>query len=165
MATSTATEIILKKFTAARNPELRDELIMTHAPLVRLVIGRLGRTPTGIIEQDDLIDSGTIGLINAIDQYDPATVADFEVFATTHIRDTVFDQLRSLGWNQHLAKARLRQIEDALGQLEPRLGRPATEEEIAAKLNVSVDHYRRMLRDASLLISLLDTPLSPLPNA
>jgi len=87
----------------------------------------------------------------------------FEAFATAHIRGAVMNQLGSDNLLQPLAAARVRQMEGALKGLEKRLKRPATEEEIAAELNVSVDRYRHMLEEAGTLVQSLDTPLSPLP--
>lgn len=162
MGSVVAMDAVLKDYFASRNPALRDELILEYAPLVKLVVGRLGLAPTGIIEQDDLVDSGIIGLINAIDRYDPSSAPDFEAFASAYIHGAVIEQLHALGWNQHTSAIRMRQIEGALAQLEPRLGRSAKEEEIAEELNVSVDRYRSMLKETSPLLISLDTPLRPL---
>jgi len=150
-------------FVATRSPASRDELIVAYSPLVRLVIGRLGISSTSIIDRNDLVAQGVVGLIHAIDSYDPSRGMRFEAFATVHIRGAVMNQLGSDNLLQPLAAARVRQMEGALKGLEKRLKRPATEEEIAAELNVSVDRYRHMLEEAGTLVQSLDTPLSPLP--
>ncbi len=150
-------------FVATRSPASRDELIVAYSPLVRLVIGRLGISSTSIIDRNDLVAQGVVGLIHAIDSYDPSRGMRFEAFATAHIRGAVMNQLGSDNLLQPLAAARVRQMEGALGGLEKRLKRPAAEEEIAAELNVSVDRYRHMLEEAGTLVQSLDTPLSPLP--
>ncbi len=150
-------------FVATRSPASRDELIVAYSPLVRLVIGRLGISSTSIIDRNDLVAQGVVGLIHAIDSYDPSRGMRFEAFATVHIRGAVMNQLGSDNLLQPLAAARVRQMEGALGGLEKRLKRPAAEEEIAAELNVSVDRYRHMLEEAGTLVQSLDTPLSPLP--
>ena len=150
-------------FVATRSPASRDELIVAYSPLVRLVIGRLGISSTSIIDRNDLVAQGVVGLIHAIDSYDPSRGIRFEAFATAHIRGAVMNQLGSDNLLQPLAAARVRQMEGALRGLEKRLKRPAAEEEIAAELNVSVDRYRHMLEEAGTLVQSLDTPLSPLP--
>jgi len=151
------------EFVATRRSELRDELIVEYAPLVRFVVGRLGIPPTNILDQEDLISYGVIGLINAIDRFDPSRGIRFEAFATSRIRGAVIDQLRTLNWLPRSAVTRVRQVEGALAELEQRLGRPAKEEEVAAELQVSTERYRQMLQEASTMILSLDAPLSALP--
>src|SRR5260370_17850391 len=98
---------------------------MTYTPLVRLVVGKLGIPPTSLLEADDLISYGTIGLINAIDRFDPTRGVPFEAFATPRIRGAVIDQLRALNWLPRSALTRMRQIQSALSPLNQFLGRPA----------------------------------------
>src|SRR5579883_1887652 len=153
---------IWMRFAATRDPALRDELITRYAPLVRFVVGRLGIPPSCLLDTDDLLSCGTIGLINAIDRYDPARGSRFESFATTRIRGAVIDHLRSLNWLPRTAMARVRQIEYAIANLEQRLGRPPREEEIAAEARVSPSRYRQMLQEAGTLVLSLDAPLGSL---
>ena len=150
------------EFVATRKPELRDELITAYAPLVRYVVGRLGIPPTSLLEAEDLVSYGIIGLINAIDRYDPSRGIRFETFATSRIRGAVIDQLRALNWLPRSAVARMRQIESALAKLEQGLGRPATDEEAAAEIGVSIDRYRHMLFEAGVMVLSLDAPLASL---
>ena len=123
-ATATVGDI-WTEFAATRRSELRDQLITTYVPLVRFVVGRLGIPATSLLEADDLVSYGIIGLINAIDRFDPSRGIRFEAFATTRIRGAVIDQLRALNWLPRSAMARVRQIESAVASLEQRLGRPA----------------------------------------
>ena len=148
------------RFVATRNPVLRHELITQYAPLVRLVVGRLGIPPTGLLDAEDLVSYGMIGLINAIDRFDPARGVRFEAFATVRIRGAVIDQLRSLNWLPRSAVSRARQIENTLAVLEQNLGRPAREEEIAAEIGVSPERYRHMLFEMTGVILSLDAPLN-----
>jgi len=155
---------IWMQFVETRQQKLRDELINEYAPLVRFVVGRLGIPPTSLLEMDDLLSYGTIGLINAVDRFDPARGVRFEAFATPRIRGAVIDHLRALNWLPRTAVSRARQIEAALASLEQRLGRPAKEEEVAAELDVSIERYRQMLLDASTTVLSLDVTLNTLPN-
>jgi RNA polymerase sigma factor for flagellar operon FliA len=162
MGVSAAISDTWARFVATRDPALRDELITTYAPLVRFVVSRLGIPPSCLLDADDLLSCGTIGLINAVDRYDPARGSRFESFASTRIRGAVIDHLRSLNWLPRTAMARIRQIEYAIANLEQRLGRPPKEEEIAAEAHVSPSRYRQMLQEAGTIVLSLDAPLGPL---
>ena len=147
------------EFIETSHRELRDELIMQYTPLVRYVVGRLGIPQTSLLDADDLVSYGIIGLINAIDRFDPSRGVRFEAFATSRIRGSVIDQLRVLNWLPRSAVARVRQIEAALATLEQRLGRPANEHEAAAEVGVSIQRYRQMLLEMGVVVLSLDAPL------
>lgn len=162
MGMPTTINNIWTNFAATRDPALRDTLITTYTPLVHFVVARLGIPPSCMLDTDDLVSCGTIGLITAIDRYDPARGSRFESFASTRIRGAVIDHLRSLNWLPRAAMARIRQVEYAIANLEQRLGRPPTEEEIAAEAGISTSRYRQMLQEASTIVLSLDAPLGPL---
>src|SRR5437763_13986513 len=143
---------IWTEFVATRRPQLRDELITEYAPLVRFLVSRLGIPPTPLLEAEDLISYGMIGVINAIDRFDPERGVRFEAFATSRIRGAVIDQLRALNWLPRSAVARVKQVETVLATLEQRLGRPAKEQEAAAELGVSIDRYRQMLLEMGMVV-------------
>ncbi|MBV9229698.1 MAG: FliA/WhiG family RNA polymerase sigma factor [Chloroflexi bacterium] len=149
------------EFVETRGSGLRDRLITEYAPLVRFIVGRLGIPPTNILDAEDLVSHGMIGLINAIDRFDPERGVRFEAFATSRIRGAVIDQLRTLNWLPRSAVARARHIESTLASLEQRLGRPAREEEAAAELGVTKARYRQMLLEVSMTTLSLDAPLGP----
>src|SRR5215468_465909 len=117
----TEMQSIWEQFVQNSNPELRHVLITAYAPLVRFVVGRLGIPPTGLLDAEDLVSYGTIGLINAIDRYDPSRGVRFEAFASVRIRGAVIDQLRTLNWLPRSAISRIRQIESTLAILEQKL--------------------------------------------
>jgi len=143
---------IWTEFAATRRSELRDQLITTYVPLVRFVVGRLGIPATSLLEADDLVSYGIIGLINAIDRFDPSRGIRFEAFAATRIRGAVIDQLRALNWLPR----------SAMATLEQRLGRPAKEEEAAAELGISINRYRQMLFEVGITVMSLDAPIGSL---
>ncbi|HEY0752391.1 MAG TPA: FliA/WhiG family RNA polymerase sigma factor [Ktedonobacteraceae bacterium] len=150
------------RFAATRDPTLREELITSYTPLVRFVVSRLGIPPSCMLDAEDLLSCGIIGLINAVDRYDPARGSRFEPFATTRIRGSVIDHLRSLNWLPRTTMARIRQMEYAIANLEQRLGRPPREEEIAEEAHISTSRYRQMLQEAGTIVLSLDAPLGPL---
>ena len=164
MSVSATIDDVWSEFVATRRPDLREALMINYVPLVRYVVGRLNIPSTTMWEQDDLISYGIAGLINAIDRFEPERGIRFEAFAIPRIRGAVIDQLRALNWLPRSVVARVRQMEKALAALEQELGRPATEEEITADLQISTGRYRQTLQEADTLILSLDAPLSPLPS-
>ena len=160
--TTADVDVIWSKFAKDKNPELRGELITVYAPLVRFVVGRLGIPPTSLLEAEDLVSYGMIGLINAIDRFDPSRGVRFEAFASVRIRGAVIDQLRSLNWLPRSAISRVRQIEAALAVLEQKFGRPAKEKEVAEAMGVSTDRYRQILLEMNATVLSLDAPLGSL---
>src|SRR4051794_2761694 len=123
MGASATISGIWSEFIETRRSELRNELITAYAPLARFVVGRLGIPPTSLLDTEDLISYGMIGLINAIDRFDPERGVRFEAFATPRIRGAVIDQLRQLNWLPRAAVARIRQVECTLASLEQTFGR------------------------------------------
>lgn len=164
MGTEALVEIdrLWEEYVVQKTPEQRNTLITLYTPLVRFVVGRLGIPPTGLLDPEDLVSYGMIGLINAIDRFDPFRGVRFEAFASVRIRGAVIDQLRSLNWLPRSAISRIRQVEGALAVLEQRLGRPAKEEEVAKEIGVSTERYRQMLLEMNATVLSLDAPLGSL---
>src|SRR5206468_11511599 len=112
---------------------LRDRLILTYAPLVKYVAGRIGSGLPAHVEEGDLVSYGLLGLIGAIERFDPARDIKFETYAMARIKGAIIDELRALDWVPRSVRARARQIERAIGELEARLGRAPTDDEISKK--------------------------------
>ena len=128
---------------------VRDRLILTYAPLVKYVAGRLGSSLPAHVDEGDLVSYGLLGLIGAIERYDPDRDIKFETYAIARIRGAIIDELRALDWVPRSGRSRARQIERAIGELEAKLGRAPTDEEIAAKVGVTVDELDNSLTDIS----------------
>jgi RNA polymerase sigma factor FliA len=128
---------------------LRDRLILTYAPLVKYVAGRLGSGLPAHVDDDDLVSYGLLGLIGAIERFDPARDIKFETYAMARIRGSIIDELRSMDWVPRSVRARARDIERAIGELEARLGRAPTDEEISGKLGLSQDELNESLSEIS----------------
>lgn len=126
-----------------------DELIAQHAPLVRrLALQLAGRLPANV-ELDDLMQAGMMGLLDAVRRYQEQADAKFETYATTRIRGAMLDELRSQDWLSRSARSKARDIEAAVLRVEQRELRPATEQEIADELGISLADYYSMLDDAN----------------
>ncbi len=125
-----------------------DERIARHQPLVRkLAYHLISRLPASV-EIDDLIQAGLIGLMEAARNFDPEAGAQFETFASQRIRGAMLDLLREADWLPRQVRRNMREIEAALHRSEQRLGRPASEREIATELGVPLEEYQDMLGDA-----------------
>ena len=138
-----------RKYRASRDQQLRDRLILTYAPLVKFVAGRLGSGLPAHVDEGDLVSYGLLGLIGAIERYDPDRDVKFETYAIARIKGSIIDELRAMDWVPRSVRARARDIERAIGELEAQSGRAPTEEEIAAKLGVSQDELGENLLEIS----------------
>ncbi len=128
---------------------MRDRLILTYAPLVKFVAGRLGSGLPAHVDEGDLVSYGLLGLIGAIERYDPDRDVKFETYAIARIKGSIIDELRAMDWVPRSVRARARDIERAIGELEAQSGRAPSEEEIAAKLGVSQDELGENLLEIS----------------
>jgi len=138
-----------QEYREKRDKSVRDRLILTYAPLVKYVAGRLGSSLPAHVDEGDLVSYGLLGLIGAIERYDPDRDIKFETYAIARIRGAIIDELRALDWVPRSVRSRARQIERAIGELEAKLGRAPTDEEIAAKVGVTVDELDNSLTDIS----------------
>jgi RNA polymerase sigma factor for flagellar operon FliA len=126
---------------------LRNRLILTYAPLVKYVAGRLGSGLPAHVDEADLASYGLLGLIGAIERYDPERDVKFETYAIARIKGAIIDELRSMDWVPRSVRSRAREIVRAIAALEARLGRAPSDEEIAAKLGLSEDELNESLGD------------------
>jgi RNA polymerase sigma factor for flagellar operon FliA len=137
------------EYIRTRDLGIRDQLILTYAPLVKYVAGRLGSGLPAHVDEQDLASYGLLGLIGAIERYDPTRDIKFETYAISRIKGSIIDELRAMDWVPRSIRARARDIERAIGQLEAKLHRAPTDEEIAEKLSLSVDELEESLTDIS----------------
>jgi RNA polymerase sigma factor FliA len=127
----------------------RDRLILTYAPLVKYVAGRLGSGLPAHVDEGDLVSYGLLGLISAIERYDPDRDIKFETYAIVRIRGSIIDELRALDWVPRSVRSRAREIERAIAELESKLGRAPTDDEIAGKIGISEEELEESLTDIS----------------
>src|SRR6188474_1133780 len=133
------TQALWQDYRATRDQAVRDRLILTYAPLVKFVAGRLGSSLPSHVDEQDLVSYGLLGLIGAIERFDPDREIKFETYAIARIKGAIIDELRSLDWVPRSVRARAREIERAIADLERTLMRAPTDEEIAGKLGLTTD--------------------------
>src|SRR5579862_5562067 len=126
----------------------RERLILEHLPQVRLIARRIHERLPESVSLEDLISTGTIGLIAAIDRFDPAHNVKLKTYAEYKIRGAILDSLRGLDWAPRQQRKRSKQIEAAIAAAEQKLHRMPSEEEIAAELGQTVEQYHAWLVDA-----------------
>ena len=146
----------LAQFVATRDPALREALILRYVPLVHFVLNRVGLTPAAGPDYDDLAGYGLLGLIEAVDRYDPGHGTQFSTYATLRIRGRVLDQLRARDWLSRTARRRAREAQAAVTTLWSQLGRAPQDEEVARHLHLDLDQLRQSLADASHVVLSLD---------
>jgi RNA polymerase sigma factor for flagellar operon FliA len=149
VAGETETLSLWLEYRRTDDPALRDRLILTYAPLVKYVAGRLGSGLPAHIDDGDLVSYGLLGLISAIDRYEPGREIKFETYAIARIRGAIIDELRALDWVPRSVRSRARQIERAIGELEAKLGRAPTDDEIAVRVGITVEELEDSLTDIS----------------
>jgi RNA polymerase sigma factor for flagellar operon FliA len=141
------TSQLWREFRRTRDRALRDRLILTYAPLVKYVAGRLGSGLPAHVDEGDLVSYGLLGLIAAIERFDPGRDVKFETYAIARIKGSILDELRAMDWVPRSVRSRAREIERAMATLEARLGRAPTDEEVAAKVGIPVDELEDSLSD------------------
>lgn len=129
----------------------RESLILEHLPQVRLIARKIHERLPDTVALDDLLSAGTIGLIQAIDNFDPRQNVKLRTYAEFRIRGAILDSLRESDWAPRLKRRLARDLESAVARAEQRLGRSPEETEIAAELKISVEEYRRQLTEVAAL--------------
>ena len=134
-------EKLWMSYSKNRTPELREQIIIEYAPLVKLVAGRLSMYLGYNVEYEDLVSYGIFGLIDAIDKFDYGKNVKFETYASLRIRGEILDQIRKMDWIPRTIRQKQKRIDAVCKDIETRLGRSATDEEIASELGISDDEY------------------------
>jgi RNA polymerase sigma factor for flagellar operon FliA len=147
---------MIEEFLTSHSPELREILILRYVSLIHFVLGRLGFNPYGGIEYEDLASQGMLGLIEAVDHFDPAFGTRMSTYATLKIRSKVLDYLRDLDWLPRVARQKVKAMQGGMLELEHKLHRLPTDEELAAHLNLGLDELAHIQMDSSRVIISLD---------
>src|SRR5262245_37412799 len=141
----------------------RDELIIQYAPWVRFMALRMAAKLPSHIQAEDLISAGIIGLIDALDKFNPAREVQFKTYAQIRIQGAMKDELRALDWASRSIRQKVKRLEHAYAALEQELGRPPSSEEVANSLGIEMDEFEEMLDDVkgTSLVSLEELGQAP----
>jgi RNA polymerase sigma factor for flagellar operon FliA len=132
-----------------KDPKIRDYFVKQYAPLVKYVAGKIAIGMPNNVEFDDLVAFGVFGLFDAIEKFDPDKHVKFKTYAVTRIRGSIFDELRSIDWVPRSIRQKTREMEDTVRKLEAKLGRAATDDEIAGEMNISVEEFQKLILNIS----------------
>lgn len=132
-----------------RDASQREALIHQHIDLVRYEVDRLAVGLPHEVDREDLISAGIIGLIKAVDRFDPSRGASFATYATAVMRGAILDELRSMDWAPRGLRSRYRKLEDTMATLRQRLRRQPQVSEIVAELGITHEEYERLLQDST----------------
>jgi RNA polymerase sigma factor FliA len=130
---------------AAVSAEDRERMILEHLPQVRLIARRIHERLPESVSLEDLISTGIVGLISAIDRFDPTHNVKLKTYAEYKIRGAILDSLRGLDWAPRQQRKRVKQIEAAISGVEQRVKRAPTEDEIAVELGLTLEGYHEWL--------------------
>ena len=125
----------------------KNHLLTEHMPLVKRLAHHMKAKLPPSVEVDDLVQAGMMGLLDAINRYEDNHGAQFETYAVLRIRGAMLDELRNSDWMPRSTRQNMRKVEAAMEALQQRLGRPASESEIAKPLKMSLADYQEMLSD------------------
>ena len=140
---------VWQNFHTKRDDYNRNLLLEHYRYLVVYAAERLHSKLPDKVELDDLISTGNFGLMDAIDAYDPERGVKFETYCTPRIRGSILDELRSMDWVPRLVRARASQLSRATQSLETHLGRKPTEKETANELEMNMEDFTRLRKDAN----------------
>jgi RNA polymerase sigma factor for flagellar operon FliA len=124
---------------------LKEQIVLEHTPLIRYIVNRIAVRLPSHIDLDDLHNTGVIGLMDAIEKYDPDKNCKFKTYAEFRIKGAILDQLRSLDWVPRSVRQKSRRLERAYGEVEQRLGRSASDEEVADSLGLQIEKFHEFL--------------------
>ncbi len=139
---------LLKKYKeepTRLNPKEREELIREYTPLIKFIAQKIAIRLPSNIELDDLISSGVIGLMDAIEKYDPTRDNKFKTYAEFRIRGAILDELRAQDWVPRSVRDKAKLLDKTVADLEAAMGRQATDDEVAAKLNMTLEEFYELV--------------------
>jgi RNA polymerase sigma factor for flagellar operon FliA len=141
----------------------RDQLIIQYAPWVKFIALRMAAKLPAHIQAEDLISAGIIGLIDALDKFNPAREVQFKTYAQIRIQGAMKDELRSLDWASRSMRQKVKRLEQAYATLERELGRPPSSEEVAHSMGIKMAAFEEMLDDVkgTTLVSLEELGQAP----
>jgi RNA polymerase sigma factor for flagellar operon FliA len=146
---SSALELWQAYLVSGRNHDLRNRLVLRYSPLVKYVAGRIRPGLPASVDMSDLLSDGVLGLMDAIDKFEPERGLQFQTYAVPRIRGAILDGLRATDWVPRAVRTKIREIERAQATLESRLGHTPDDQELATEMAISVNELRDLYTKAS----------------
>src|SRR5215213_10307508 len=136
-----------RRYKVDGDEKARGRLVVAYSPLVKFIAARMASGLPSHVEKSDLVSYGLLGLIGAIERFDPEREIKFETYAIARIKGAIIDELRALDWVPRSVRSRARDVERAIGELERKLHRAPSDEEISEKLGISTDELDESLSE------------------
>jgi RNA polymerase sigma factor for flagellar operon FliA len=124
-------------------------MILKYTPLIKYIAHRLAMRLPPHVSVEDLMSAGVIGLMDALDKFDPEKKVQFKTYAEFRIKGAMLDELRSLDWVSRSVRQKAAQLEKAYQTLENKKGRAVEEEEVAQELGISLEHYYNLVNEVN----------------
>lgn len=132
----------------------RDELIRNYLPLVKRVVHRLASRLPSEVDLNEMLNSGIIGLVDALEKFDPKHETNFSTYAQFRIRGAILDSFRAQDWAPRSLRHKTHKLEKAYLKLEQTLGRPAEDEEVAEEMDLSLEELQKLISEVSGVVML-----------
>jgi RNA polymerase sigma factor FliA len=123
----------------------RDELILEHLPQIKYIAQRISTKLPSHVELNDLVSAGILGLLDAIEKFDPSRGVKFKTYAELRIKGAILDSLRNLDWAPRSLRKKSKDLERVYRELEQRLGRPATDKEVCEEMEISLEEFYELV--------------------
>jgi RNA polymerase sigma factor for flagellar operon FliA len=149
MSPSEDLDQIWREYRSTSDSGLRNRLVLQYAPLVKYVAGRLRTRMPDTVDQDDLVSDGVLGLMDAIERFEPQRGLSFQTFAVPRIRGAIIDGMRSMDFVPRSVRDKLRVVQRAQVRLEERLGRAPEEDELAKEAGIPLQQLRDLSRQSN----------------
>lgn len=143
----TNTAALWHEYLTTGQEEVREQLLLKYLPLVKYVAGKMMVTLPSSVDYEDLVSAGVIGLIGALERFNPEVGVKFETFVLPRIRGAILDELRKLDWAPRSLRAKARKFERAISELEREKGRPITDQEVMEHMDMSEKEFVALIRD------------------
>jgi len=138
-----------QEYRNSADQTIRDAIVKQYAPLVKYVAGKVSVGMPQNVDFDDLVGFGIFGLFDAIEKFDPDKHVKFKTYAVTRIRGAIFDELRTIDWVPRSVRQKTREIDETVQHLEAKLGRSASDGEVAGEMGMSLEQYNQMMLKVS----------------
>jgi len=142
-------EELWKEYKSTGSKVAKDKLLVEYAHIVKYITYRIGVNLPQSVDRDDLMSSGILGLIRAVETFDIERGLKFETYASHKVRGAILDELRALDWVPRSVRQKSRDLQKVFAKLENKLGRPAYDDEVCKELGVSIEEYEMLLSEVT----------------
>jgi RNA polymerase sigma factor FliA len=142
--TDHSVDALWDRFKSEGDRDARDRLVVHYSPLVKFVAGRVRSGLPPSVDQNDLVSDGVLGLMDAVDKFEPERGLQFQTYAVQRIRGAIVDGLRSFDWVPRSVREKIRDVNAASARLEHELGRAPKDKELAAEMGLTVAELRKI---------------------